>query len=215
MLRTIKLYGKLAELCGVDEVELVGDTLRIITSGLASRFGSPAKQFIRENNWEIINEQNNQKRGMSEQEVDNSLGASNVIHFFPVVTGAGGRTGQIIAGIVLIVVGAAINYLSGGSLSPLGNSLITAGIGMIIGAILAPSAPKQREKPEERASFMFNGPTNTSEQGGPVPVVYGRFKTGSVVVSAGIDVEEIQIYTSPVGGNSSPDNQHGVTQAIP
>lgn len=213
MLRTIKLYGKLAELCGVDEVELVGDTLRIITSGLSSRFGSPVKQFIRENNWQIINEQNNQKRGMSEQEVDNSLGASNVIHFFPVVTGAGGRTGQIIAGIVLIVVGVVYGYWTNDWKTA--TQIIISGAGMILGALLTPSAPKQREKPEERASFMFNGPTNTSEQGGPVPVVYGRFKTGSVVVSAGIDVEEIQIYTSPVGGNSSPDNQHGVTQAIP
>lgn len=215
MLRTIKLYGKLAELCGVDQVELVGDTLRIIAAGLSSRFGSQVRQFIRDNNWEIVNETKTARRAMCNEEVDNLLGSAGVIHFYPCVTGSGGRTGQIIAGIVLIVVGVAINYFSAGSLTAVGNGFITAGIGMIIGAILAPSAPKQREKPEERASFMFNGPTNTSEQGGPVPVVYGIFKTGSVVVSAGIDVEEIQVYTSPIGGNTSPDNQYGVTPAIP
>ena len=213
MKRKVKLYGGLAKLCGVRELELVGDTLRIIVSGLTSRFGNKVKQYIRENNFQIYSQQKKVRRDMGEGEVDNTLGNTEVLHFYPAVTGAGGRTGQIIAGIVLIVVGAIVVYF--GNPYGIGTSLIVAGIGMIVGAILAPSAPKAREKPEERASFMFNGPVNSSEQGGPVPIVYGTFKTGSVVVSAGIDVEEIQTYTSPIGGNTSPDNQYGVTPAIP
>ena len=48
-----------------------------------------------------------------------------------------------------------------------------------------------QEDPKERKSFHFNGPTNTIEQGGVLPLVYGRMVVGSVVVSAGIDIEEI------------------------
>jgi predicted phage tail protein len=39
----------------------------------------------------------------------------------------------------------------------------------------------------KRKSFLFNGSINTTEQGGAVPLVYGFTRTGSTVISAGID----------------------------
>lgn len=39
----------------------------------------------------------------------------------------------------------------------------------------------------KRKSFLFNGGINTTEQGGAVPLVYGFTRTGSTVISAGID----------------------------
>lgn len=79
-------------------------------------------------------------------------------------------------------------------------SIALFGANLIIGGIAAMLTPTpkvstdsytQRERPEERPSFMFNGAVNTSEQGGPVPVVYGRSITGSVIMSGGITTEQI------------------------
>ncbi len=43
----------------------------------------------------------------------------------------------------------------------------------------------------QRPSFLFNGSTNTSEQGSPVPLVYGQMRTGSVLISVGVQTENI------------------------
>ncbi len=45
--------------------------------------------------------------------------------------------------------------------------------------------------PDQRNSFLFNGAKNVSTQGVAVPLVYGKMRTGSVVVSAGINTEEV------------------------
>lgn len=46
-----------------------------------------------------------------------------------------------------------------------------------------------REQADQRTSFLFNGPTSTSQQGLPIPVVYGRILIGSQVISSGIQTE--------------------------
>lgn len=213
MLRTIQLHGHLAEMCGTDSVELVGNDIRVLVNGLCSRFGYAVKQYIKENNFTVLLKQRDGGfRDISTDEVSLSLGSTEVVQIVPVVEG-GGRVGQIIAGIVLISVGMWVTDMTFNSATPIGQGLISSGIGLIVGAIMGPGAPKAREAPDERASFLFNGAVNTLEQGSPVPIVYGRFRTGSVVVSAGIDAETIMSYTSPIEGNAAPDTDFGVITA--
>jgi predicted phage tail protein len=56
-------------------------------------------------------------------------------------------------------------------------------------ADVQPPAKAQKLIPQE--SYSFSGIQNTSRQGTPVPVVYGETIVGSVVISAGIDVDTI------------------------
>ncbi|WP_260627457.1 tail assembly protein [Pseudomonas protegens] len=44
--------------------------------------------------------------------------------------------------------------------------------------------------PNNRPSYSFNGAVNTSVQGNPVPLLYGRMIVGSAVISAGIYSED-------------------------
>lgn len=44
---------------------------------------------------------------------------------------------------------------------------------------------------DNRGSYIFNGAVNLTAQGNPVPLCYGRMKIGSVVISAGLSVEDI------------------------
>lgn len=80
---------------------------------------------------------------------------------------------------------------SAGGLASIGLSLALGGVS----GLLAP-APKvkdygNRESPDQRPSFLFNGPQNTSIEGLPVPLVYGRFKCGSAIISSGRRAEQI------------------------
>ena len=52
-------------------------------------------------------------------------------------------------------------------------------------------ASEPSERPENKPSYSFNGAVNTTAQGHPVPVGYGRLVVGSAVISAGIDVDEV------------------------
>lgn len=51
--------------------------------------------------------------------------------------------------------------------------------------------PENNEIADNRASYIFNGAVNLTAQGNPVPILYGRMRVGSVVVSAGLSVEDI------------------------
>jgi len=44
---------------------------------------------------------------------------------------------------------------------------------------------------DPRKSYSFSGIQNVSRQGVPVPIVYGETIVGSVVISSGINTEEI------------------------
>lgn len=80
----------------------------------------------------------------------------------------------------------------GGALGGFGSILIGITIIGVIALISGALTPKEKEQenPDERTSFLFQGAVNQSEQGGPVPLIYGEFLVGSTVISGGIAVEE-------------------------
>jgi len=60
---------------------------------------------------------------------------------------------------------------------------------------------------ERAESYLLSGPTNTSVQGIPVPLIYGRVRVGAVLASAGLVVEEL---ASSSGLPAIPDGALGV-----
>lgn len=114
---------------------------------------------------------------------------------------------QTILGVVLIIVGAVLSPFSGGAGLPilmLGVSMLLSGIASMI----APQPQKQQGKPN-RQSYLFDGPTNVMQQGGPVPLLYGRLPIGSVCVSAGITAREY-ITNGGVGGGGGGGGGGGI-----
>lgn len=147
-----------------------------------------------------------------------SLGSKD-LHIVPVPEGSGGGGFfKVALGITLIA--AAVVFSGGlaaaggaGALSGLGTTAFTVagfnisygsialfGLNLVLGGIAGMLTPTpkiggsdyaDRERPDERPSFIFNGAVNTTEQGGPVPVIYGRMVVGSTVISGGITAEQI------------------------
>ena len=127
-----------------------------------------------------------------------------VFSIAPVIAGAGQGVGQIFAGIGLVALalvtgGATIGLL--GLAAPLSVSSVlgTIGASLVLGGIAQMISPQPNISPLVRGkeaarleSFSFSGINNTSQQGLPVPIIYGRVFSGSAVLSAGLDVDQLR-----------------------
>ena len=73
--------------------------------------------------------------------------------------------------------------------SVIGASLVLNGISQMLAPV--ETIPESNQDP--RRSFNFSGIQNTSKAGVAVPVIYGRTMTGSVVISANITNEQVEV----------------------
>ena len=199
MLRKVKLYGKLAEFVGHKEFEVQVDNVAKAVSFLIHNFPgleehmSPQYYQVKVGNYDI-----------DKDEINYPVGRED-IHFIPVIAGAGGGLGKTLLGAALI----GLTFVTGGafiSLAPVKALTFTSGIAkgaFFIGAGLALSGvsemlfplPKPQDfnsEEDPQLSFSFSGVQNTSRAGTPVPIVYGEIITGSVVISAATDVNQVE-----------------------
>ena len=140
-----------------------------------------------------------------------------VFSITPVIAGAGRGFGMIAAGIGLVALavvtggssiaftGTGFTAMSGGAAIPFaaatfGTKLAiaagTLGLGLTFMGIAQAISP-QPEVPDfdesaQLESFSFSNVVNTSRQGLPVPIAYGRVFVGSAVISSGTDVDEVR-----------------------
>jgi len=125
----------------------------------------------------------NGRENIGEAEISKPTGR-DVIRIVPVIAGSK-RAGllQTVLGAVLLV---ASIWFPG--LAPYGFALFAGGALQL----LSPQAKGlgTQDSPNNRPSYSFNGPVNTSVQGNPVPLLYGRMIVGSAVISAGIYSED-------------------------
>lgn len=208
MLRKIWLHGRLKEQY-TDQIELTADDLYTIVSGLESNYPGFREDFI-EGEWHVIKGDEVTGESLSPDAVPMSFSDTTTdIHIFPKLEGAGGKNGtwQVILGIVIIAVawwaapaGAGLGGAAWGAEAGMGltyGQVALFGVSMALSGVAAMMAPTpsigdmmSAERAGDRPSFMFNGATNVMVAGGPVPLVYGEYEVGSVVISAGVSVEK-------------------------
>jgi len=141
-----------------------------------------------------------------------------VFSITPVIAGAGRGLGTIALGIGLITIailapGAGFALSAGGFTTTgvaatavaapgfaLASGLAVAagnlGIGLVFMGIAQAISPQpdvpQLDESALLESFTFSNVVNTSKQGLPVPLAYGRVFVGSAVISSGLDVDEVK-----------------------
>ena len=136
------------------------------------------------------------KRNISESDLD-FPNAGQEVRIVPVIIGSK-RAGllQTILGSVLIVVGALGSTIGqawgGGVWGPVAWKL---GAAMVAGGVIQMISPQpggisSKQDPDNKASYAFGGVTNTTAQGNPVPLCYGKRRIGGAIISAGIYVED-------------------------
>lgn len=138
-------------------------------------------------------------RGKRNIDVDDmAIGSGdNDIRIAPIIEGAK-KAGlfQTILGAVLVVVGVAIAYFSGGTLAAFGAGLAKFGALLAAGGAIQMLSPQSsglstRQDADNRPSYAFGGAVNTTAMGNPVAVLYGEREIGGAIISAGILAEDI------------------------
>ncbi|OMP55263.1 phage tail protein [Serratia marcescens] len=140
------------------------------------------------------------KRNVGQDELAFTKGSED-IHLVPVVIGSK-RAGlfQTILGVALI--GAAMltgpaGWAAFGSTGTFGGVLAMSGAAMALGGIVQMLSPqmgglRMRQDQDNKPSYAFGGPVNTTAQGNPVGVLYGTREIGGAIISAGIYTEDQQ-----------------------
>jgi predicted phage tail protein len=141
--------------------------------------------------------------------------ARETFHIVPVLAGSG-QTGMAVAKVVVGAIiaiasaGAGVAALAADAGMTMGEVALGGGIGMAMSqtallgmsygtiallgtSIMFSGVSSLLAKTPEAAgtkdgSFAFNGPVNTTSQGGPIPIGYGELVVGSIVISGGIQV---------------------------
>ena len=208
MLRKLKLYGQLAEFIGHKEFEIKVNSVSQAVSFLihnfpeVERFMSPKYYQVKVGNYDI-----------DESELGYPVGQED-IHFIPAISGAGSGTGKFLLGAALIGAsfffpGAGLFGTYGAGMTPaviagkgafatkfataisgIGAALVLTGVSEMLFPLPEPQKFNSEEDPQ--LSFNFSGVQNTSRAGTPVPIVYGEIITGSVVISAAIDTNQVE-----------------------
>lgn len=139
------------------------------------------------------------KRNIGQDELELTKGAED-IHLVPVVIGSK-RAGlfQTILGVALIGAAIAFSPAGLGVFSATGGwtTMAYTGAAMALGGVVQMLSPqmgglRMRQGPENKPSYAFGGPVNTTAQGNPVGVLYGTREIGGAIISAGIYTEDQQ-----------------------
>ena len=197
-MRSLKFYGPLRDFLGVSEFEAEVSTPGEGVRCMIANWPEVA-DHMRQHDYRVLIG-------------DDAIGsdqlsypaAGAVVSFIPVVSGAGGDTGMIIAGVALVGfslafpgIGAAIGGAAMTSIGLAGGALILGGVaGMLTPTPQLQAVDNNRSQLEREEdtgeSFSFSSSlANTTQTGAVVPVIFGEIYTGSVVVSAGQRVYDI------------------------
>mgnify|MGYP003139459240 CR=1 FL=1 len=124
----------------------------------------------------------------------------DVFHITPVLAGSGGFTRFVVGAFMVaavVMTGGAAAFMGGATIGTFGltaavgvGSLVgTMGVALMLGGISQMLTPVPKAPPEasKLQSFSFSGIQQTTGQGGPIPIIYGKCFVGSAVLSAGLD----------------------------
>ena len=215
MLREIRVYGQLAKFLGRRSFKAAVDSAAEAIRFLLANFPQLEKHMADQHykvsigNYDLALNELHDPAGMQ------------AIKIVPVIGGAGGSTGQIIAGVALIALsfgigaiasaGVALGGLAG--IGTIGTMGVALGASLVLGGVAqmltpAPSltpigmtpsfgagttASTEGTELDPQSSYSFSGVQNTSRQGVPIPLVYGEMVVGSIVISAGIDTVQVEV----------------------
>ena len=193
MLRRIKLYGPLAKFIGhrvlMAAVETPAEAVRYLIANWPD-----VQRHMAESSYRILVGRNDLPVDTDPDQLHYPVGQDD-IRIVPVVAGAGG-VGRIIAGVALV----AASFAIPGSAAVFGIALkgLTASIGVSlalggIAQLLTPLPQTPKDESDPRKSYSFSSIQNTARQGTPVPIIYGETIVGSVVISAAIDIAQVEV----------------------
>ena len=218
-LKVVKVYGALRKRLGQCRFEFDVTTPAQVIKALCVNFPGLDKWLIDSEKDGVGYRVTISKEKVGEENVLPLLvpfSEREVFSITPVIAGAGRGTGMILAGAALIgiaIVSGGAGLFAGGAAgfgattaggfaaASFGAKLAIVagnlGIALVLGGIAQALSPQPAlnstlDEAVQLESFTFSNVVNTSKQGMPVPIAYGRLFVGSAVLSSGLDVDQVQ-----------------------
>jgi len=205
MLRKIKVYGALAKFLKRRvfraAVANPAEAVRFLIANYPQ-----LREHMRDQYYKVAVSDVELDIGDQPEQLNYPIGELEEIKIIPVMTGAGGSTGRILAGVGLIAaaillaplgagfLGAGQGLLAGTftlgagasvAIGAIGASLVLGGVSQLLTPVPRLSTGADSDQ-DPRKSYSFSGIQNVSRQGVPVPIVYGETIVGSVTISSTI-----------------------------
>ena len=187
---TVRFYGTLKQFGTTFKLEVqnTAEALRALTSQIPH-----LRQFIQQGLFTVRIAQQYIDNRYLEKGLYYTLKENDVIHITPVLKGAkrGGVFG-VIAGVAMIATALVLSPLVLGvvaastawTIGAVGASLLLGGVAQML--TKQPKMPSVSEK-EKKNSTAFSNLSNMASQGKPMPLAYGRIRTGSMIISQGVE----------------------------
>jgi predicted phage tail protein len=193
-LKTIRLYGRLGALFGRVHrlhIETCSEAIRALCVTVDG-----FEQYLRDSkSMGIRFACFKGKRNVGVDQLALGLGDED-FRIAPVLAGAKkGGVFQTILGAVMVVAGIVATFIPGAQAAA--PYLIAGGISTMAGGViqlLTPQPPgmSQRQDADNKPSYAFGQPVNTTAQGNPVGALWGEREIGGAVIGAGIIANEVR-----------------------
>ena len=215
-MKVVKVYGALRKKLGQCRFEFEAETPAQALKALCANFPWLTKWLLDSERDGVSYRVTIGKEKLSDQ----TAGAlalpwseKEVFSITPIVAGAGRGAAQIGIGLglvafAIVTAGAGAGFLGAGLgatapaftlgatastvIGSIGASLILGGIAQALSPTPQISSLERGKEAARLESFSFSGVVNTSQQGLPVPIAYGRVFTGSGVISSALDVDQLK-----------------------
>lgn len=186
---TVRFYGTLKQFGTTFKLEVqnTAEALRALTSQIPH-----LRQFIQQGLFTVRIAQQYIDNRYLEKGLYYTLKENDVIHITPVLKGAkrGGVFG--VTGVAMIATALVLSPLVLGAVAAstawtigaVGASLLLGGVAQML--TKQPNMPSVSEK-EKKNSTAFSNLSNMASQGKPMPLAYGRIRTGSMIISQGVE----------------------------
>lgn len=189
----IYLYGNLAKVFG-KEHDINVSSIKEAMLALEANFPG-FKNHIQKDRKYILRRGDEFKKSndISEEELT-MLFTETDFHILPLPMGYSG-VAKVILGVVLIVISI---YMPpawaafAGVVGSMGGGLVASGVSEMLTPMPSIGDYSDRDRPDERASYLFDGPTNKVAAGGAIPLIFGfDVWVGSTFLSGGLDVGDL------------------------
>lgn len=192
---TVKFYGNLKQF-GTEFKLDVRDTAEAIRALCTQIKG--LRQALQQGYYKVRIGKDYLNPEALEQGLFYRLKKGKTIHFTPVISGA--KRGGIFSAVLGVVMIAAAFFTGGTSIAAWGSMATmmgTMGVAMVLTGVaqMLTKTPtmdtSKREEQEKKSSTAFSNLNNIVAQGKPVPLAYGLIRTGSLIISQGLETMTI------------------------
>ena len=210
-MRSVCLYGSLADEFGQTfslDVFSAGEAVRALEANFPGRFF----KALAVGEYHILRGKDIDSAEDIELDLVSFGLGKNDLHIMPALAGSGDKgmfsvvLGVAIIGAAVLTAGAAagpgmslaaamsetaLMGISYGSFATFGAAMVLNGMSSMLTPTMSLPGTGTRVAVDPRTSFVFPGAQNVAAQGVPVPVTYGKYRVGSVVISSSLIVEDV------------------------